>query len=568
MADTGSNAASIIELPERADVCIVSTPGEAARAQALGDIKSQDAEVRIAQGQVVDPVLHVTLPVDGASVAYVVEPGMTVELARSGFEGAAYTVVNGGLLIEPVGGGAVFIEEFASSAVASPPLLISAFGFPAMPVGEVLAGFDPSSADPAAIEPAAGDETALPVSDGGGADFSAYAAGSIGAGLGVTGVLDPTQLGRSVTFPDLHGARASEARHASLSTDTGSHGAGETGSGGGNGGGETGSGGGDGGSSGPNNHPPVAEPHKFIILPDHVDAITMNTHSATDVDGDTLTYQLGDIPDQSIATITLGSDGTQVKSGQILTEQEYLSLQIDPAPGSAGSEFELYYTVRDGKGGSDQGSFTIRLQDATGGPWAETGGDGHDVIRGSYDSDRIYGGAGDDYIKGGSGDDQLWGQSGDDRVHGGGGDDIIVGGAGHDYLVGNEGDDLIVDDLAGILDTNSQTHIFGGEGNDTLRLDGSGMTLDLNLVDDARIQGIEEIDLAGGGNRLVLDAGEVLNISATGNVLTITGSGGDAVSGHFGGATVDTSHADYTSYSFNGATLVVENTVDQSGIVV
>ncbi len=56
--------------------------------------------------------------------------------------------------------------------------------------------------------------------------------------------------------------------------------------------------------------------------------------------------------------------------------------------------------------------------------------------------------------------------------------------------------------------------IVGGNGTDTLRLDGSGLTLDLTSVRDNRLQGIEVIDLTGSGNNtLTLTAREVLNLS-------------------------------------------------------
>ncbi|MCB2009291.1 MAG: hypothetical protein KDF64_01530 [Geminicoccaceae bacterium] len=562
MAETSNNAAANIQLPEHVDVCIASTPEEAGQANARAGIAMAQELPEIDPRSAIDDspgrILHVSVPPEGMRVAYSVEAGMTVELARTGFDGATYTFMDGALVIEPAPGGTVVLEQFAAAAVAAPPLLLSVFGSEALPASSILAGFDGDTTDPSLVEPAAGpDGEAVSTTTGGGADFSGYDAGAMGPGMGVTGVLDPTALFRSVSFDD----NRSAGGHGDGSGLSGSIDDGETGSGAG------GVDNGNGNGNGSGNIPPVAEPDKVIILPDHAGSITMNTHAATDADGDTLTYELGELPDPSIAVITLG-DGTPVQAGQILTESEYLSLHIDPSDGSAGSEFEFNYTVHDGHGGSDTGTMLVRLQDAAEGPWSEKGGDGHDVIRGSWGDDKVFAGGGDDYLKGGAGDDQLWGQAGDDRIHAAGGDDVLVGGAGHDELVGNEGDDLIIDDLAGIRHEGSQTRIQGGDGHDTLRIDGEGRTIDLTLIDNARIQNIEEIDLAGGGNRLVLDISEVLGISHTSDTLRISGSDGDAVAGDLAGAVVDQSDPGYTSYTFGNATLIVENTVDQSGIVV
>jgi len=42
--------------------------------------------------------------------------------------------------------------------------------------------------------------------------------------------------------------------------------------------------------------------------------------------------------------------------------------------------------------------------------------------------------------------------------------------------------------------------LVGGNGRDTLRLDGSGLSLNLMTLKDNRIKGIETIDIAGSGN--------------------------------------------------------------------
>ncbi|APZ93398.1 beta strand repeat-containing protein [Fuerstiella marisgermanici] len=114
-----------------------------------------------------------------------------------------------------------------------------------------------------------------------------------------------------------------------------------------------------------------------------------------------------------------------------------------------------------------------------------------------------------------------------DILIGGGGDDVLISDGGADVLRGGEGDDTLAIPDA---DFSSTRRIIGGNGRDTLRLDGSGITLDLTTVADNRIVDIEEIDISGSGdNTLTLDVQEVLNISSTSNTLTLLRDGDDTV---------------------------------------
>ncbi|MGE0759878.1 MAG: hypothetical protein AB7O38_22880, partial [Pirellulaceae bacterium] len=107
------------------------------------------------------------------------------------------------------------------------------------------------------------------------------------------------------------------------------------------------------------------------------------------------------------------------------------------------------------------------------------------------------------------------GHRGDDTLIGNGGDDVLIGGSGNDILAIS---DLTFD------------RIVGGNGIDTLRLDGNGLALDLTAIHDNRILDIERIDTRGSGtNTLTLSFLEVLNLSQESNTLVVLRDGVDTV---------------------------------------
>jgi Ca2+-binding RTX toxin-like protein len=146
--------------------------------------------------------------------------------------------------------------------------------------------------------------------------------------------------------------------------------------------------------------------------------------------------------------------------------------------------------------------------------------------------------------------------------------DILVGGQGSDTLISDGGQDVLYGgegaDTLAIVSTAFQ-RVAGGNGTDTLRLDGSGLTLNLTTLADNTLTDIEVIDITGSGaNTLTLDFQEVVNISSTSNTLTVRGNAGDAVflgTGWFHAANQTIDSVTYQVFTQGAATVLVESPV-------
>jgi Ca2+-binding RTX toxin-like protein len=202
---------------------------------------------------------------------------------------------------------------------------------------------------------------------------------------------------------------------------------------------------------------------------------------------------------------------------------------------------------------------------------------GDDFLYGGIGSDRLYGGPGDDslladydgrdfsrpptgrgndYLSGGSGNDFLGGNSGDDTLLGGAGRDDLMGDYGRDVLRGGAGNDRLSYDPAGELDA----LVDGGKGAD--RLYHSAYDIDLTVIPDSRIRGIEIIDLTGspnGGTTLTLSKSEVLAISDS-RVLKVFGDASDAIDIE-GSFTDQGVSGAFHRYKLGSATLLVDTDI-------
>lgn len=114
--------------------------------------------------------------------------------------------------------------------------------------------------------------------------------------------------------------------------------------------------------------------------------------------------------------------------------------------------------------------------------------------------------------------------------------DILIGGRGNDTLISDGGSDVLIGgeghDVLAIpnVDFSGTRRLSGGKGTNTLRLDGSGLTLDLTSIQDNRVVDFNEIDLTGSGiNTLTLNLQEVLNLSRYSNSLIVRQDADDII---------------------------------------
>jgi Ca2+-binding RTX toxin-like protein len=136
----------------------------------------------------------------------------------------------------------------------------------------------------------------------------------------------------------------------------------------------------------------------------------------------------------------------------------------------------------------------------------------------------------------GSNADQGWGNALDNILTGNSGNNALNGFEGNDTLDGREGRDDLQgwggDDVL-IFDPLEQDWYSGGDGFDTLKVLGSGSTLNLAANFSGSIpfyQGLEAVDLTGTGNSsLIITLGQVGEMSWDTDILKIFGDTGDSV---------------------------------------
>ena len=297
----------------------------------------------------------------------------------------------------------------------------------------------------------------------------------------------------------------------------------------------------------------------------HADVTTSLT-AAQDIDGDKLTYKVGEhgSPFTNDGTGTVadiqgefgtlsftphsGTDGHDHFTYKLDTSEEGL-IKLAAAHAEGSSLQDTFgYSVTDGHSASqNSGPLTVNLAHTSpiysdsdghstgtiGDPAASTGhllfgGDQNDTINGGTGNDIISGGMGDDYLFGGAGNDHLYGGAGNDHLYGGAGNDHLYGGAGNDFLDGGTGTNML-DGGAGndVLVFHQGDTINGGDGTDVLLVGGT----DTTTVDDlfnSKTSNIEVI-IKGDGAESLTDMQKLADKGITftaGNQVELDGSKG------------------------------------------
>ncbi|MDF1769453.1 MAG: hypothetical protein P1U43_11930, partial [Maricaulis sp.] len=247
--------------------------------------------------------------------------------------------------------------------------------------------------------------------------------------------------------------------------------------------------------------------------------------TATDADGDTLTYSLS------------GTDaalfGIDASTGELrfLAPPDFET----PADADADNAYQIIITASDGTTSSDQ-AVTVSVTDVE--TIVVSGSDEADFIdtSGNDEPTQVSAGAGDDGIKTGGGNDIIDGGEGDDIIVAGGGADAVDGGAGDDTLViigqtraGEYDDQALTNsggqglDLSGVLsadnvngnaadDAQPGERLIGGAGYDTVVVYGRS---DLSTT---TIEGVERLVL---NSEITLDIADI----GPGGIETIAGDG-------------------------------------------
>ena len=151
--------------------------------------------------------------------------------------------------------------------------------------------------------------------------------------------------------------------------------------------------------------------------------------TATDVDGDPLTYSITGGADQTLFAIDASTGALSFNSAP-----DY----ENPQDSDQDNIYLVEITVSDGNGGTVSQSYVItvnKILEGTGESDTLIGGSGNDTIY-SYE--------GSDILEGGAGSDTLYGGADNDTLKGGPGNDILDGGTGKDTLTGGDGKDIFV----------------------------------------------------------------------------------------------------------------------------
>jgi Ca2+-binding RTX toxin-like protein len=178
----------------------------------------------------------------------------------------------------------------------------------------------------------------------------------------------------------------------------------------------------------------------FLQQNENIDTTqVIHSASATDADGDDVTYSLG------------GDDADAFD----IDEEGGVTFAESPDYESGVTSYDFTITASDGSL-TDEQAVTVQINNvveqytldpadlASGGEFAGEAMDDRMDGRGSTSALELSGGAGTDVLYGGDAGDVLDGGDGNDQLSGGGGDDVLIAGAGVDRIDGGDGIDTVM----------------------------------------------------------------------------------------------------------------------------
>lgn len=259
----------------------------------------------------------------------------------------------------------------------------------------------------------------------------------------------------------------------------------------------------------------------FVIEGETGEHVGLAVAPAGDIDGDGF--------DDVIVSVDGGShaDRVYVVFGKSATQAVHLSNIVEGNGGFAVEIPQDQDSLSVSAGGDMNGDGLADL--LVGAPTAsgQPGGGGAYVIYGSISGAFTHsavsqmGGATDDVLSDAGQPAVIAGGTGNDTISLSRGGSVALGGAGDDTLV--IGIDFMLEGLAGAVNGRI-SHLDGGSGVDTLKIDGSGIVLDLTALQNpgtgllhgaGRLSGIERVDLTGSGdNRLKISIEDIMDMSS------------------------------------------------------
>ena len=178
----------------------------------------------------------------------------------------------------------------------------------------------------------------------------------------------------------------------------------------------------------------------FLQQNENIDTTqVIHSASATDADGDDVTYSLGDDDADAFD----------------IDEEGGVTFAESPDYESGVTSYDFTITASDGSL-TDEQAVTVQINNvveqytldpadlASGGEFAGEAMDDRMDGRGSTSALELSGGAGTDVLYGGDAGDVLDGGEGNDQLSGGGGDDVLIAGTGVDRIDGGDGIDTVV----------------------------------------------------------------------------------------------------------------------------